>query len=70
LNKGFAYNNTIDEIYYGSSWTESTYTSPIDQVKNLQKNFSQNLLNSVVEGKWEAPPTADDYIKRWENFKL
>jgi len=70
LNKGFAYNNTIDEIYYGSSWTESTFTSPIDQVKNLQKNFSQNLLNSVMEGKWEAQPTADDYIKRWENFKL
>lgn len=74
VKDGFNTLNSTDEIYYGSSTTESTFTANNDIIKSLQLNFKMNLLNSVREGKWQAPRTEDDYTRNylaaWENFKL
>jgi hypothetical protein len=68
LRLGFKRINETDEIYYGSSWTESTFTSPTDQLYQIQKNFNLNEFDRVFEGKWTKPRTANDYISMWENL--
>jgi hypothetical protein len=70
IRNGFHQINITDEIWYGSATTESTFTAPTDNIKRLQLNFNNNVLNNVMMGKWEAPRSANDYISAWENFKL
>jgi hypothetical protein len=70
---GFRILNQTDEIYYGSSTTESTLTAPNDLIKSLQLNFSNDLLESVMNNKWKSQNTEEatqSYISAWENFKL
>jgi hypothetical protein len=70
---GFRILNQTDEIYYGSSTTESTFTAPNDLIKSLQLNFSNDLLESVMNNKWKshnAEEATQSYISAWENFKL
>jgi len=48
---GFAILNATDEIYYGSSTTESTFTAPNDLIKSLQINFSNDVLEEIMNNK-------------------
>jgi hypothetical protein len=66
---GFGILNSTDEIYYGSSTTESTFTAPNDLIKSLQLNFSNDVLEEVMNNKWK-PQTTDSYISAWENLKF
>jgi len=68
LNLGIQRVNKTTEIYYGSSWTESTFTSPTDLLYQTQKNFNLDEFDKVFEGKWTKPRSANDYISMWENL--
>lgn len=81
IRNGFNQLNATDEIWYGSSWTESTFTAPTDAVKSLQLNFNNSKLRSILDGKWQKltadardPVLFEEYRKSyenmWENFKL
>jgi len=51
VRNGFSILNKTDEIYYGSSTTESTFTAPNDLIKSIQKNYSIELLDEVMNGQ-------------------
>jgi len=70
IKDGFDLLNATDEIYYGSSTTESTFTAPNDIIKSIQLNFNNSMLDNVMKGKWQAPRTEQDILSAWENFKL
>jgi hypothetical protein len=46
--KGFNILNKTDEIYYGSSTTESTFTAPNDLIKAVQLNCRISLLDKIM----------------------
>jgi hypothetical protein len=68
---GFRILNNTSEIYYGSSTTESTFTAPNDLIKSLQLNFSNDVLEDVMNSKWKCSKIdIQSYISAWENLKL
>jgi len=69
LNLGFKRVNQTDEIYYGSSWTESTFTAGTDLIYRTQMSFNLSEFDKVFDGTWKKARTADDYISMWENLK-
>nr|QHD64818.1 RdRp [Erysiphe necator associated mitovirus 7] len=72
LNTGFKKLNSTDEIYYGSSWATSTYTISNDLARQSQKLFANDLLENVMNGKYEKELTHEERAERtrlmWENF--
>jgi hypothetical protein len=62
IRSGFSILNKTNEIYYGSSTTESTFTAPSDIIKSLQMNYVNNELSNIMDGTWTKPRTAEDYI--------
>jgi hypothetical protein len=70
IRNGFSVLNKTDEIWYGSFRSESTFTAPTDAIRNLQTNFVVSAIRKVMDGKWQAPMTQDEFISSWENFKL
>jgi hypothetical protein len=69
LKYGFTHINKTTEIYYGSSWTESTFTAPTDSLKLTQLNYKLGDLDLVMRNEWKPSRTAEDYISMWEQLK-
>jgi hypothetical protein len=68
LDSGFNEINKTTEIYYGSSWTESTFTAPYDMLRHMQTSFNLSEFDQVLKGEWTKPRTAEDYISMWEKL--
>jgi len=51
VRDGFNLLNKTHEIYYGSSTTESTFTAPNDLIKSIQINFSNDVLEEIMNNK-------------------
>ncbi|AHI43534.1 RNA-dependent RNA polymerase [Fusarium circinatum mitovirus 2-1] len=67
LEVGFTNINKTDEIYYGSATVESSLT-PKGMQLWFSKSITKDVMDQIIEGKWEPPKPQMSYTDMWESL--
>nr|QIQ28428.1 putative RNA-dependent RNA polymerase [Fusarium sacchari mitovirus 1] len=69
LEVGFSNINSTEEIMYGSATVESSL-SPKGMQLWFSKSIQKDVMDNIIDGKWEEPKPQMSYTQMWESLAL